>query len=62
MITHRNAWMNSIGTLHHTHDLCDRYLWTLPMFHANGWTFVWTSNRGGRDACLSAQSRAARGV
>ena len=18
------------------------YLWTLPMFHANGWTFVWT--------------------
>jgi fatty-acyl-CoA synthase len=20
----------------------DRYLWTLPMFHANGWTFVWT--------------------
>ena len=19
----------------------DRYLWTLPMFHANGWTFTW---------------------
>src|SRR5205814_2154831 len=43
MITHRNAWMNSIGTLLHAPMTCaDRYLWTLPMFHANGWTFVWT--------------------
>jgi len=43
MITHRNAWMNSIGTLVHESMTCaDRYLWTLPMFHANGWTFVWT--------------------
>src|SRR5262249_45575191 len=43
MITHRNAWMNSIGTLVHEPMTCaDRYLWTLPMFHANGWTFVWT--------------------
>src|SRR6476660_7817920 len=43
MITHRNAWMNSIGTLlHHPMSCADRYLWTLPMFHANGWTFVWT--------------------
>src|SRR6184192_3057633 len=43
MITHRNAWMNSIGTLVHQPMTCaDRYLWTLPMFHANGWTFVWT--------------------
>src|SRR5262249_36298151 len=43
MITHRNAYMNSIGTLVHCHmSAADRYLWTLPMFHANGWTFVWT--------------------
>jgi fatty-acyl-CoA synthase len=42
MITHRNAWMNAIGTLLHQPMTCaDRYLWTLPMFHANGWTFVW---------------------
>jgi fatty-acyl-CoA synthase len=43
MITHRNAWTNSIGVLVHlpmTPD--DRYLWTLPMFHANGWTYTWT--------------------
>jgi fatty-acyl-CoA synthase len=43
MITHRNAYLNSIGTLLHLRlGIGDRYLWTLPMFHANGWTFVWT--------------------
>ncbi len=48
MITHRNAWMNSIGTLLHAPMTCaDRYLWTLPMFHANGWTFVWTVTAAG---------------
>jgi fatty-acyl-CoA synthase len=31
----------------------DRYLWTLPMFHANGWTFVWTVTAvGARHICL----------
>jgi len=48
MITHRNAWINSIGTLvHHSMTCADRYLWTLPMFHANGWTFVWTATAAG---------------
>jgi len=48
MITHRNAWMNSIGTLLYAPMTCaDRYLWTLPMFHANGWTFVWTVTAAG---------------
>src|SRR5437868_1092416 len=48
MITHRNAWMNSIGTLLYVPMTCaDRYLWTLPMFHANGWTFVWTVTAAG---------------
>jgi fatty-acyl-CoA synthase len=43
MITHRNAYMNSVGTLLHLRlGVADRYLWTLPMFHANGWTFTWT--------------------
>jgi fatty-acyl-CoA synthase len=43
MITHRNAYMNTVGTLLHLPmRLTDRYLWTLPMFHANGWTFTWT--------------------
>src|SRR2546423_2580231 len=54
MITHRNAWMNSIGTLLYAPMTCaDRYLWTLPMFHANGWTFVWTVTAfGGTHICL----------
>src|SRR5512143_858562 len=43
MITHRNAWSNCVGVLVHWHMTpADRYLWTLPMFHANGWTFTWT--------------------
>jgi fatty-acyl-CoA synthase len=42
MITHRNAYINAVGTLIHVPMTCaDRYLWTLPMFHANGWTFTW---------------------
>lgn len=54
MITHRNAYMNSVGTLVHEHMTCaDRYLWTLPMFHANGWTFVWTvTAAGATHVCL----------
>ncbi|MBI5879732.1 MAG: long-chain-fatty-acid--CoA ligase [Chloroflexi bacterium] len=54
MITHRNAYLNVVGTLvHHPMTLKDRYLWTLPMFHANGWTFVWiVAARGGAQICL----------
>lgn len=54
MITHRNAAINILGTLaHHPMSPQDRYLWTLPMFHANGWTFVWiVTARGGAHVCL----------
>ena len=54
MITHRNAYMNTVGTLVHIPMTCaDRYLWTLPMFHANGWTFTWTvTAAGGVHVCL----------
>ncbi len=53
MITHRNAWVNAVGTLLHSPMTCaDRYLWTLPMFHANGWTFVWiVTAAGGTHVC-----------
>lgn len=61
MITHRNAWVNSVGTLvHHPMTPADRYLWTLPMFHANGWTFVWTvTAAGGAHVCLRKVDAAA---
>jgi fatty-acyl-CoA synthase len=54
MITHRNAYMNVVGTLLHVPvRMTDRYLWTLPMFHANGWTFTWTvTAAGGTHVCL----------
>ncbi len=54
MITHRNEWINVVGTLVHLHlGVDDRYLWTLPMFHANGWTFVWIVTAvGGKHICL----------
>jgi fatty-acyl-CoA synthase len=48
MITHRNAAMNTIGTLLHLPiAVGEHYLWTLPMFHANGWTYTWTVTAAG---------------
>ena len=38
MITHRNAYINAYNAIAHwriSHN--DRAMWTLPMFHANGW-------------------------
>jgi fatty-acyl-CoA synthase len=54
MITHRNAYINVMGTLAQHHlTPADRYLWTLPMFHANGWTFTWINTaRGMTHVCL----------
>ena len=54
MITHRNAWMNTVGMLAHwPMTPADAYLWTLPMFHANGWTFTWTvTAAGAKHICL----------
>jgi fatty-acyl-CoA synthase len=55
MITHRNAHLNTIGTLLHAPmaAMTERYLWTLPMFHANGWTFTWVITAvGGTHVCL----------
>ncbi len=54
MITHRNAAMNVIGTLLHLPiGVGERYLWTLPMFHANGWTYTWAvTAAAGVNVCL----------
>jgi fatty-acyl-CoA synthase len=54
MITHRNAYINVVGTLLHVPmRMTDRYLWTLPMFHANGWTFTWVVTAvGAAHLCL----------
>ncbi|KAI1752408.1 AMP-binding domain-containing protein [Xylaria castorea] len=44
--THRGAYLASIGNiiesgLNYQQGRC-KYLWTLPMFHAVGWTFPWS--------------------
>ncbi|HEV3201417.1 MAG TPA: AMP-binding protein [Bryobacteraceae bacterium] len=54
MYTHRGAWLNAIGELTE-HGLNQRsvYLWTLPMFHCNGWCFPWAvTAAGARHVCL----------
>ena len=38
MITHRNAYINAYNAIAHWRiSQHDREMWTLPMFHANGW-------------------------
>ena len=51
---HRGAYLNAMsnvvtwGMPHHA-----TYLWTLPMFHCNGWCFPWTlAIIGGTSVCL----------
>ncbi|MGH7384813.1 MAG: AMP-binding protein, partial [Candidatus Rokuibacteriota bacterium] len=42
MYAHRGAWMNAVGEIIETGMTFDtKYLWTLPMFHCNGWCFTW---------------------
>ncbi len=51
---HRGAYLNSIGnTLVWEMPMFPKYLWTLPMFHCNGWCFPWTvTERAGTHVCL----------
>lgn len=40
--THRGAYLNSLGMALQMRLTADSaYLWTLPMFHCNGWCFTW---------------------
>jgi len=52
--THRGAYLNALGEAIETR-LCPEsvYLWTLPMFHCNGWCFTWAVTAiGGTHVCL----------
>jgi fatty-acyl-CoA synthase len=52
--SHRGAYLNSFGELLHSgHTFDSVYLWTLPMFHCNGWCTPWAvTNAGGTHVCL----------
>jgi fatty-acyl-CoA synthase len=54
--THRGAYLNALGELIHSrHTPESVYLWTLPMFHCNGWCTTWAVTAiGGRHVCLRA--------
>lgn len=56
MYTHRGAYLNSLGEIIHSrHSAASVYLWTLPMFHCNGWCTTWAVTAiGGRHVCLRA--------
>jgi fatty-acyl-CoA synthase len=56
MYTHRGGYLNAISeVLHSRHDSDSVYLWTLPMFHCNGWCTAWgVTAVGGRHVCLRA--------
>ena len=42
LYTHRGAYLNALGEVVETGLNVDRrYLWTLPMFHCNGWCYPW---------------------
>jgi fatty-acyl-CoA synthase len=54
MYTHRGAYLNALAeALHAGLDSRSVYLWTLPMFHCNGWCFTWAvTAAGGTHVCL----------
>jgi fatty-acyl-CoA synthase len=52
--SHRGAYLAALqNALMLRLDHESRYLWTLPMFHCSGWTFVWAvTAAGGTHVCL----------
>ena len=52
--THRGAYLNSFSQIVHSrHDENSVYLWTLPMFHCNGWCTPWAITAiGATHVCL----------
>ena len=58
---HRGAYLNAVcNAATWTMPHFPRYLWTLPMFHCNGWCFPWTvAMLGGTHVCLRKVEAAA---
>ncbi|MGL4263456.1 MAG: AMP-binding protein [Afipia sp.] len=51
---HRGCYLNTLSQIiHHQLSSDSIYLWTLPMFHVNGWCFSWAMAAiGGTHVCL----------
>ena len=54
MYHHRGAYLNALGEMMESGFNSESvYLWTLPMFHCNGWCFTWgVTAMGGTHVCL----------
>jgi fatty-acyl-CoA synthase len=54
VVHHRGTWMMAVGQIMAWHLPPEAvYLWTLPMFHANGWGFPWAvAAVAGTHVCL----------
>jgi fatty-acyl-CoA synthase len=54
MYHHRGAYLQATAMAYHARlGPGARYLWTLPMFHCNGWCFTWAvTAAGGTHVCL----------
>jgi fatty-acyl-CoA synthase len=54
VVHHRGAYLNAVGNVLAWHlPRHPVYLWTLPMFHCNGWCFPWTMAAvAGTNVCL----------
>ncbi len=52
--THRGAYLSALAEVIETGlNSSSVYLWTLPMFHCNGWSFTWgVTAVGGTHVCL----------
>src|SRR6185503_11251753 len=54
MTNHRGAYLHALGVIPEA-GLTPRssYLWTLPMFHCNGWAYTWAvTAAGAKHVCL----------
>jgi fatty-acyl-CoA synthase len=54
MYHHRGAYLQALAMAAHMRlDCASTYLWTLPMFHCNGWCFTWgVTAAGATHLCL----------
>ncbi|KAJ0873474.1 putative AMP-dependent synthetase/ligase [Helianthus annuus] len=54
--SHRGAYLNSLATiLLNEMRATPVYLWTVPIFHRNGWCLTWAAAaQGGTNVCLRA--------
>ena len=61
MYHHRGAYLQALAMAAHMGLTSDSvYLWTLPMFHCNGWCFPWgVTAMGGTHLCLTKVEAAA---